>query len=352
MPIQGFVKRRKHQFGRQTTFGTRVAAKRAYPFKGVPTPDRSWTDPEVDAGTIDPTVAPYLGAPDLTASLNSDSLEYNNIPIILSGFFGGGITPSGAGTAKTWVYNAGSVTADAIDAYTYEFGDDVTTDWYQFGDGIIENFEISGPEGLGPLSASTDWRFGSMYSSGSTDLVDAPVVPTASLAVDTAGKPVYLKDGAIYIATTSAGLGAGQISDALHTFTLRGSTEVDQKRWANGDQSFNIDGYGRTSRSIEIECTFAKTASTVGVGSESDAWMSNTAVNRYVRLTFTSTAFAEGAVPFSWTLDMPFRYYTRTEGEVGGNTVVVLTGHAFYDPGTFAGVFKSTTVNTLTSALL
>jgi hypothetical protein len=44
---------------------------------------------------------------------------------------------------------------------------------------------------------------------------------------------------------------------------------------------------------------------------------------------------------------MPMRYYTRTEGEIGGNTTVVLTGHAFYDPGLFTGVFDSVIVNTL-----
>jgi hypothetical protein len=31
-PIQGFVRLRKHQFGRQGVFGTKVAATRAYPF--------------------------------------------------------------------------------------------------------------------------------------------------------------------------------------------------------------------------------------------------------------------------------------------------------------------------------
>jgi len=50
---------------------------------------------------------------------------------------------------------------------------------------------------------------------------------------------------------------------------------------------------------------------------------------------------------------MPMRYYTRAEGEIGGNTTVVLTGHAFYNPnepgsGTNAvPVFESTIVNTL-----
>ena len=191
-----------------------------------------------------------------------------------------------------------------------------------------------------------------MSSTGSTDAPVTGTVPTASLSVDTDPTIVYLKDGAIYIADTVAGLTAGQISDALHNFTFRGEQEVDQKRWANGDQKFDTDAYGPGARTFELECTFAKTADTVGVGSESDAWMSDTAVTRFVRMAFESTRDAEYGIPYSWEFIMPMRYYTREEGEIGGNTTIVLTAHAFYDPDDLAGVINSTIVNTLTEAEL
>jgi hypothetical protein len=192
--------------------------------------------------------------------------------------------------------------------------------------------------------------FGSVASSGSTDSPDNPVVPTAGLNVSTTDKIVYLKDGAIYISSTYAGLSGGKVSDALHSFSLKGDQEVDEKRWANGDQSFDADAYGPGTRTIELECTWAKTADIVGVGSESDSWMSDDAVNRYVQLKFISTAMADGATPYSWTVTLPLRYYTRTEGEVGGNTVVVLTGKAFYDPDEMNGVFSSVAVTTIDEA--
>ena len=47
---------------------------------------------------------------------------------------------------------------------------------------------------------------------------------------------------------------------------------------------------------------------------------------------------------------MPMRYYTREEGESGGNAVIVLTGHAFYDPDDFDGFFRSVIVNGLHAA--
>jgi hypothetical protein len=347
MPIAGFVRLRKHQLGRQSVFGTKVPATRAYPFSGTPSVELNWTDPEVDTGSLDPTAAPYRAAPDLTASLEAPVLNYNDLPALLAGVFGGGVTPTGAGTAKTWAFEPASTTADAYDVFTYEFFDDVTSDAFQLGDGFVESLEISGPEGLGPLTASATWRFGSVASTGSTDSPVTGSVPTPGLSVATDDVIVYLKDGAIYIADDVAGLTTGQVTDALHTFTLRISQETDQKRWANGDQSFDVDAYGRGARTIELECVFSKTSDIVGTGSESDHWMSDTAVNRYVRLAFESTVDAEYETPYSFTVTMPLRYYTRTEGEIGGNTTVVLTGRAFYDPDDLEGVLVSEVVNTL-----
>ncbi len=352
-PIQGFIRLRKHQFGRQQSVHTPVAATRAYPLSGVPAVELNWTDPTVDTGSFDPVAPPYRVAPDLTASLTTDSLAYNDIPLIFSAFFGGAIAPTGGGTAKTWAYDPASTTTDEVDEFTYEFGDDVVTDWYQLGDGILESFELTGPEGLGPLSASTGWRFGSVASTGSTDSPVVGTVPTPGLDVATDDAIIYLKDGAIFIADTVAGLGAGQITDALHTFTLRGSREVDQKRFANGDQSFDVQAYGPGARVLELEATWAKTSDTVGTGSESDDWFSDQAVNRYVKLVFTSTVAAQ--TPSTWyslTITMPMRYYTRTEGESGQNSTIVLTGHAFYDPDDFDGVFNGTVINTLTEGEL
>jgi hypothetical protein len=353
MPIQGFTRLRKHQFGRQGAFGTAVAATKAYSLSGVPSNELNWTDSTADQGSRDPIAPPVRVAPDLTAPLTAPSLGYNTLPLILSGFFGDQVEPTGGGTAKTWLYQPASLTVDEMDAFTYEFGDDVLTDWFQLRDGIIESFEVTGPEGLGPLTASMNWRFGNVRSTGSTDSPVVGTVPTPGLDIDPTEAIVYLKDGAIFIADSEAGLGAGQVSDALHTFTLRASQEVDQKRFANGTQTFDVSEYGPGARSIELECTWAKTADTVGTGSESDDWMADEAVTRYVRLTFTSTVVAQTVATFySWTFTMPMRYYTRTEGESGQNSTVILTGHAFYDPDDADFAFESTVVNTLTEAEL
>jgi hypothetical protein len=351
MAVQGLVRLRRHLFGRQAAFGTKVPATKAYPFSGVPDVDLTWTDPDVDEGSIDPVSPPFRGPGEYTASLDDPALKYNHLPLMHSGVFGDDVEAvTGGSGQKTWTFEPASLTVDAVDVHTYQFGDDVLTDWYQLGDGVLETLEITGSRDPdGPLTASMSWRFGSASSTGSTDSPVTGTVPTAGLSVATDDVMVYLKDGSIFIASDIADIATSQVSDALHAFTLRITNEFDQKRYANGSQLFDIDDYGRASRLIELECTFAKTADTVGTGSESDAWFSDDSVNRYVRLHFISTSMAAGAVPYSWMFTLPLRYYTRTEGEVGGNTVIVLTGHAFYDPGTFAGVFKSVIVNTLVS---
>ena len=349
-PVQGLVRLRKHQFGRQADFGVKVNATRAYPFQGVPEVDLAWTDPEVDEGSLDPVSAPRREIPVLGASLSDPQVNYNSLPLMLSAFFGGDINPTGAGTAQTWAFTPESTTVDPMDTHTYEFGDDVLTDWYQLGDGILTDITFTIPDGLGAVTSDQTWKFGSVSSTGSTDMPVDGTVPSPGLDVEKDPALVYGKDLALYIADSVAGLGAGQILDALHGGEIRLSREVDEKRYANGDQSFDVDAYATASRAIAFRFRFAKTSDTVGLLSESDKWMSDTAVTRVGRFTFTSTALAQvsGSIPYSWTITAPFRYYTREEDAIGGNTIIVLEGHAFFDPDDLDGVFDTTVVCTVT----
>ena len=86
---------------------------------------------------------------------------------------------------------------------------------------------------------------------------------------------------------------------------------------------------------------------------KADDWYSEASVARYVRIRALSTVLAQSpSTYYSWEIIMPMRYYTRSDGESGGNATVSLVGRAFYDPIDFTGVFRSTVVNTLTEAEL
>ena len=352
MPVQGLVRARKHQFARQDAFGTKVAAVRAYPYTGVPSVDLQWTDSEVDTGSIVTTIAPVRGPGEFGASLEDPQVSYNNVPILMEGIFGGNENPSG-GTIETWTHVPAAVAPlDAPSNFTYEFGDDVTDDWYQLGDGILTSLTITIPEGLGPVTASMDWNFGSAASNSSTDSPPSPAVPTAGLSVATNPAIVYGKDIGLYIASTEAGLDAGQIMNALHTAEITITREYDDKRFANASQTFAVSDRSITGYTVEYALTLAKTDDTVGTGSETDAWFSDDAVDRYIRLEAESTQNVAGSTPYSWKIEGPMRYYTREEGESSQNTVIILTGHAWYDPSDFNGFFRSVVVNGLHASQL
>lgn len=354
MPVQGLVRNRAHQFGRQSAMGTPIAAKRRLPLSGTPDVDLQWTDPEFDVGAIYPVGSPVRGAGNFAANLTANALYYNDLQVKLAALFGGGVTPSGSGASKTWAWTPEGDGSQSFDLFTYQFGDDVTTDWYQLADGILTSLTINSPDtGAGVLTATESWLFGIANSTGSTDSPVAGTVPTTGLSVDTDGTPVYLKDCSVFIDSTAAGIGSTMVGDSVHNFTLTMAQEIDQKRYANGSQSFGVDDYGRASASIDLQIQFAKTADSVGTGSESDAWMSDTAVNRFVKIQFESLRVAEAGspdVPYSWSISLPMRYYTRAEGAIGGNSTVVLTGHAFFEDVTLHYPITSTLVNTVASA--
>jgi hypothetical protein len=340
MPVAGQVRLRAHQFGRQAAVGTPVAAHRRYPFSGTPDVDLQWTDPEGDSGSLDPVAPPTRGAGTFTAALTASTVYYNDLPLMLSGIFGQGVTPS----TGTWTYTPTSLTPGAFDYFTYQFGDDVTTDYFQLFDGNLTQLVINTPEtGGGAVSASMTWRFGQARSTGSTDAPAIGTVPTTGLSIDIAGTPVYLKDCSVFVDSTPGAIGGTQIVHGVHNFTLTVGQEVDEKKWADGTQVFGADDIGRGPRTIAMDVQYSKTADTVGTGSESDAWFSDTAVNRYLRVAFASTV-----TPNAWTISMPLRYYTRADGAINNNSTVTLGGRGFYDP-TLTYPISTAVTNTLAS---
>jgi hypothetical protein len=354
MPVvlAGFVKNRAHQFGRQSAFGTTVAAKRRYAMKGVPAPDPQWTDPDVDLGSVYVVAAPFRTAGSYPASLTIPVLHYNDLPLINSAFFGGGVVATG-GPAYTRLWAPSATTPDTVDAFSYEFFDDTgATDGFQFRDGILESFEITGT-GKGPLSATLNFQFGAFFGQGFTDYPASPAIPTV-LDVEPNEAIVYMADLFVSLASSPYDIGyASRIENALHQFTFRGTKTLDRKEFANGDHSFDVDAWGTAAVALELEATWAKTADIIGTGSESDAWMSTQSVDRYAGITAETDpakVAADTGVPYLWDTSLPMRYYTRTEGDMGGNATVVLLGHGFADLNHTIGPVTSEVVNTLADA--
>lgn len=358
MTIIGLTRLRRHLLARQTAFGTPHAGLRAYPFQGAPIPDLNWQDVQGDFGSRVIVAKPIRGIPNFAAALTQPSLNYNDIPAMLCAFFGGAVSPTGGGTAKTWAHEPDLTTTGQPDLFTYERGSDADgaggrpNDWFRWSDGILTQLVFDWPEdGRGVGNASMQWRFGDVAYAGDTDST-APVltIPSIDDVPDNDPMPVYLKDCSVYVTDDPTDIGGDQLTDAVHKFTLTLGQEVDEKRYVNGSQEFDLDGYGMGAVTIEPSLVYAKTADTVGAGSESDAWFSETAVDRFVQIAFESPEEAQAGIPYSWAINIPMRYYTREDGEIGGNETVTLAGKAFLERDTLDYAFSSELVCTLPEA--
>ena len=157
-------------------------------------------------------------------------------------------------------------------------------------------------------------------------------------------------DTALYIDDTSGGIGSTLIADSLHSANIVIENQIDVKRFAQGSNTrFQVDGYGLSGRTITATFRFAKTSQIVAaLDSETVDWLSADPVDRYVQLLTQSTAEAQASIPYSWTQNFSGNWFTRTDAEFGGNSVVELVLQGRYDAGlTYA--YRSTVVNTLTA---
>lgn len=334
MAIQGLVRLRTNQMGKQGALLTAVAATRRVPWRDVVDYDPTRTDPDVDVGSLDPVIVPYSGFPNITWN-PTGLLMYNELPARLSGGLMGGISATGGGTAKTWTYQIASLTADAFDYWTVESGDETSaSDGIQAYGGVADTLEETLEEGLGPWSFSDAWVF-----AGANLATDR----TAGLLVDASPTFVMGDETDITMDATAGSIGVTPLTDALHAATIRVSNNLDLKRFANGSNGRRkLSGYGRGARVIELVLTFAKTTETMAEAATLD---DEPVPSRFFQVRTVSPTLAQAATPYSYTRRGAFRLFTRENGEIGGNTTLILTYRAYYD-STLGYAYRASVVNT------
>ena len=337
MPIQGFRRFRKHQFGKQTSFSSNTSATRVLPWRGPIEVNPAREDPDVDVGSLDPILAPFNGPLEVTAALEIPAFAFDDAPYFWSALVKSGVTPTGGGSAKTWTYQAASLTADDFEYFTDQWGDDVTSDWINAGSGVGDGGELTVDEGLGVLTGSLDMVYARAQLGAG---------PTGGLTVDDTPNWVYGADTEVYLDTVAASIGTTKLTDAIHGFTFRVTNNLDQKRFANGSNTrFQLAGYGRGPREIEVELVVAKTAATIA----ERATLDDTPVpNRYIELRTTSPEIITGSTPYSQSIRVPARLISATDGEIDNNDVITFTYRGFYD-STLTYALRVVVVNTLSS---
>ena len=338
---QGFTRFREIQVGKQSVLGTAVPTTRTLPYRSAVVINPNRTDPDVDVGSLDPVIAPYATAQEVTMSGATGPQTFADLSVRASAGIMGGVTPTGnAVSGYTWTYTPASLTADTFDYYTVETGDDTAASAGAgvngFG-GVINQFSMTMPEDLGPWTVSDDWVFAGAVFGNKTAAVNVDANPIFAFGADTA----------FYLDTNAGAIGATRLVDAVRGAQLTINNNLDQKRFANGSNTrFQLGAYGRGARTLELTLTVEKTTQTIAEAITLD----DTPVpNRYIKIACNSTENAgSGGTKAKFEFFLPVRLYSISDGEIGGNANWVFTYRAFYD-ATLLYPFKLVALNNLSA---
>jgi len=336
-PIVGAARLRYFQTGKESTFSTAVAATRRYPWGYTPTIDPHWTFPTGDTGTLDDAMAPYGTAQDLTISITGQQLASNDAPTIISAGVMGGLSLTGGGTSKTLAASPASTSQDVFDTYTVQFGDDATSDAWQFTGAVINDFKLTYPQDLGPIQLDANWR-GAAVST-------YPGTVTGGLTVDAAPVWLYGADTTFYVNDSSGTIEISPLTNIAYGAEIAVNNNLDLKRFANGSNTrFAIQNYGRGKRSVTFKLTGAKQTAWLA---EAAKWIAASPTERFFGIKTISLQTASTGPSVFHSLDFQFPGYwlTRADQVIGSNTAFDLNASNIYDVG-YGAPFKMTSVST------
>ena len=318
-PIVGALRLRAFQTGKETTFKTVVPATRRYGWQVTPGIDPHWTYPTADTGTLDQAIAPYGTAQDLTLAATGQ-LASNDVPTIISAGVMGGLSLTTSGTAKVLTAAPASLTQDVFDTYTCEWFDDSTDAW-QFGGGVINDFSLEYPQDMGPINLTANWRLASLGT--------YPATPTPALTPDAAPVYLYMADTEFYVNDTAGAIETTKLTDIAYGATFSVNNNLDLKRFGNGSNSrFQIQNYGRGERVVEFSLIGAKQTAWI---SEAQKWIAASPTERFFGIKTNSTVAASAGIPHGLDIRMPGHWLTRSEQTIASNTAFQLTAHNLYD---------------------
>ena len=334
--IPGAIRARYNQLGIQSALLTPVAATRKVPWRGIINYNPNRTDPDVDVGSLDPILKPYATAVDVDWN-PTGTLDFDSAAIRVSAGLKGGVSPSSAGGITTWTHQVASLTQDPFDVYTVQSADDTeATDTITGFGGVIDVLEETLPEDGGPWTISDQWIFaGATLGQNGTD----------GISIDASPEWVFGTDTATYMDSVAGSIGITPM-DGIHSMVIRVTNNLDRKRFHNGSNTrFQLAGFSRGGRVIELVITAAKTAAWVA---ERATFDDTPVPNRYFRVLTASSEIIASSTPFSYDRLGAFRLFEVSDVEVNNNAAIQFTYRAYYD-STLTYAYKTIIKNTLSA---
>lgn len=312
---------RKVQWGRESTWGTGVAA--AVIGSGITdfkfNPGATITRKKFLAGSLAPATVASVTRKEPTAQIMGD-VTPEDIIYILDSFLKGSVSPTGAGP---YVYTfAAPTTADpALRSRTFEFYDG--TYCWELDGGLVESITFTGADGADNITFSAN-------------LIGKQLVPDTVTGALSSRSFTLLpaQSCSLYIDSAAGTIGSTQISSTLIDWSLTLTNGAHTKFFMDGGTTATSKGISTVD--AELKCTFEYNSS------------AHTALTDYiagtphlVRLAATNPS----SYGINWDMGAVATSIDDGFGDRDGNTTMSVTYGAIVDTGAFANYLKVVVTN-------
>jgi hypothetical protein len=230
---------RKIQIGEEGTKGSAVAATAALvgalTMKSSPTIHR----PVEERGVLAEFSRSVKAANLAELSFEGDATFEQILYLLHMGILGN-VTPSGAGTARRWLFTPSMTAAGVFDSFTIEYGDDV--EQWETEYCLAKAIEISGTMNE-PMKLRGTIFGRKMTVCDFTGTLIPPIVES-----------ILTQRARLYIDAETDKIGSTEKSGALIAFTFAINTGLAPKRFADGGIDFS--GYSEAFKRVDLKMTF------------------------------------------------------------------------------------------------
>jgi len=308
---------RKIQLGQESTgsFGTAVAATALWRGTGTIADNRVVEFPEEDIGYLSGTDRSYTPQVEAGLTFEDTPATFEQIHYVLQAGLEK-VSATSGDTDYVWQYDFPTTSANNIQAFTIEGGDDENAVEMEYS--FVQSFTLSGSGGEAWM-LSADWIGRQVTSTG--------VTFSTGVSVPSVEEILFSKTK-LYIDSSTGSFGGTQVSNTLLSATVNVNTGIKPKYTAEGQKYFSF--HFNDMPEITLDVTFEHDSNAV---TEFENWQDETA--RLIRLESTGSDLASSGATYSdktMIIDMAGKWESFDAiGDEDGNDILTGTFRARYN---------------------